>query len=125
MDDWRYTLWHNTNFRDNVIKLSKHFDIFCCSIGDIDNSFNFRYFENGDLKREYVIEDPNGEEVTKNFGVPFKGEEIALNKKEPLDKVLSIAKLVGINTEHQLNKIKCYARLEKEIEAFPFNENEY
>lgn len=122
MDDWMYTLWHDTNFKDNVTKLSEHFDIFCCSVGDVDDSFDFKYFENGKLKREYIVEDPKfrGGEVTKNFGIPFIGEEIALNKKkEPLDKVLSIAQLVGINTKHQLGKIKCYARLERETEAFP------
>ncbi|MFK7979869.1 MAG: hypothetical protein AB8G86_07805 [Saprospiraceae bacterium] len=127
MDDWMYTLWHDTNFKSNVTKLSKYFDIYCCSVGDVDESFDFKYFESGRLKREYIVEDPKfrGGEITKNFGIPFIGEEIALNKKEPLDKVLSIAKLVGINIEHQLDKIKCYARLERESEAFFFNKNEY
>ena len=127
MDDFTYSLRFNPDFENKLNALSKSFDIFCCSIGDIDESFDFKYFENGALKREYIVEDPkfNGGEITKNFGQPLGNETVALEKKDLQDKVLSIAKLIGINTNHQLEKISCYSKTIKETELFMFNENEY
>lgn len=126
MDDWFYTLWHDTEVKTRIKNLSKEFEIFCCSIGDCDDSFDFVHYQNGKEKREYVVEDPyfNGGQITKNIGNPFEIEKIALAKKDQLEKVLLIAQSLGINTNHNLEKIRCYGRLERENEKFVFNENE-
>ncbi|WP_375560378.1 hypothetical protein ACE193_22180 [Bernardetia sp. OM2101] len=41
MDNWLYDLWHSTPFKNSVDKLGKEYDIFYCSVGDCDNSFDW------------------------------------------------------------------------------------
>ena len=127
MDDWLYTLWHNKTIKLRIKALSNEFDIFCCSVGDCDDSFDFIYYQNGIETREYIVEDPdfNGGQVAKDFGKAFEVEKIALAKEDQFEKVLSIARSLGINTNHNLSKIRCYGRLEKESEKFIFNEGKY
>lgn len=127
MDDWLYTLWFDKEAKLKIKNLSKEFDIFCCSIGESDSSFDFVFYQNGIIKREYIVEDPflNGGKVVKNLGEAFDIEEIALSKKDQFEKVLSIADSLGINIKHNLDKIRCYGRLEKESENFVFKEDEY
>ena len=88
MDDWLYTLWFDKEVKVKIENLSKEFDIFCCSVGDTDNSFDFVFYQNGIKKREYVVEDPffNGGNVVKNLGEVFEIEKIALSKKTHLKK---------------------------------------
>jgi hypothetical protein len=127
MDDWLYTLWHDKEVKSIIKNLSKEFDIFCCSIGDCDDSFDFVYYQNGIERREYIVEDLQfkGGEVKKDFGEPFEIEKIALEKKDLFEKILTIAKHLGIDTCHNLEKIRCYGRVEKESEKLTFNEDEY
>ena len=114
MDDWLYTLWHDKNVKTRIKNLSKEFEIFCCSIGDCNDSFDFVHYQNGKENREYVVVDPNfnGGQITKEFGRPFEIENIALSKKGQLEKVLLIAQSLGINTNHRLDKVRCYGRTE-------------
>lgn len=127
MDDWLYTLWFDKKAKLKIENLSNEFDIFCCSVGDSDSSFDFVFYQNGIKKREYFVEDPflNGGKVIKNLGEVFEVEEIALLKKDQFKKVLLIADSLGINIKHNLEKIRCHGRLEKESEKFAFNEDEY
>ena len=94
MDDWFYTLWHNEDIRKRIQSLSKNFEIFTCSVGDSDDSFDFTYFKQGKIIRQYIVEDPNfkGGEVVRDIGKPFSIEKIALKKKAPYQKVMVIAK---------------------------------
>jgi hypothetical protein len=55
-DDFRYTLWHNPRTAEMIEELSQSFDIFQCSIGDIDDSFEFAYYREGKLVRKFVFE---------------------------------------------------------------------
>ncbi|MCE7992995.1 MAG: hypothetical protein HEP71_13485 [Roseivirga sp.] len=125
MDDWQYSLWFDPEIRDRLKVLSKQFDIFSCSVGDIDSSYDFRYYQKGEVIREYVMEDPkmNGGEVVTNLGTPLAGEKAI--KKDPLEKVLHIASLLGIDVQHSSSKIRCYQRPELASEQFTFNEDEY
>ena len=110
MDDWSYTLWHNKDIRNRLRELSQRFDVFYCSIGDYDESFDFVYCQQGMEKRKYVVEDPfyNGGEVTENIGQALKAEEIALEEEEAVDKVLCLAVSLGVNIHHNLETTRCY-----------------
>lgn len=127
MDDWNYTLWFDSGLIQRIQNLSNLFEIFTCSIGDCDYSFDFRLFKDGEIKREFVVEDPNinGGVVTKNFGDKLQGEEEALEKKDILERVISIAQNIGITTNYNLDKIRAYWRAEFESEKFIFDETEY
>lgn len=127
MDDWFYTLWYDQEIRERIRVLSFDFDIFCCSVGDIDVSYDFRYYQKGKVVREYVVEDPNfkGPKVVINTGTPLNGEASPWNRGEPETRVLHIASSLGINVKHDLSKIRCYSREELVSEQFTFNEDEY
>jgi hypothetical protein len=103
IDDWLYSLWYSSEFRTNVELLAKKYEVFWCSIGEADDSYDFSYYKNGLLQRKYVVEDPDYTKghVTESIGQPLTAEAEALTKKDNLDKVLLIAKSIGINTDYQ------------------------
>ena len=57
-DDWHYTLWHMPTTGQTIEDLAATHDVFACSIGDIDQSFDFVYYRNAALVRKYVVSDP-------------------------------------------------------------------
>jgi hypothetical protein len=111
-DDWFYSLWHSTTVRNRIAEIAKEHDIFTCSVGDIDHSFNFQYYSSGSLVRNYVVEDPdhNGGHVTEDFGVPLPAEFEALTQTCELVKVLSIAQSLGIRVDHQEAAVRTFSR---------------
>ncbi len=125
MDDWGNTPWFNKEVRDRVKKLSLDFDIFSCSVGDVDASYDFRYYRKGAITREFEMEDPemNGGRVSINTGQPLPGEEAV--RKDVLEKVLFIASSLGIDIQHNTDKIRCYSRPIPKSDEFVFNEDEY
>src|SRR5215216_772928 len=48
-DDYRYTLWQSPKTAEAIIELSKSYDVFRCSTGDIDESFEFEYYQNRNI----------------------------------------------------------------------------
>ena len=88
MDDWMYTLWLDKELTHKMLNLSKEFDVFTCSVGDIDHSFAFHFMKKGEYIREFVVEDPefNGGEVRRNIGVRLAGERRRLFSKKSLSK---------------------------------------
>ncbi|GAB5532510.1 MAG: hypothetical protein Roseis3KO_42870 [Roseivirga sp.] len=125
MDDPMYSLWFDKEIRDRLKALSQEFDIFSCSVGDIDASYDFRYYQKGKITREFVVEDPkmNGGKIVTDSGSPLPGEKVI--KKDQLEKVLHIARSLGITVKHNLSDIRCYERPELASEKFIFNEDEY
>ncbi|MFK8105360.1 MAG: hypothetical protein AB8G15_22800 [Saprospiraceae bacterium] len=114
MDDFCYTLWHLESLSEKLEVLSQRYDIFCCSVGNVDDSFDFIYDKNGKVVRDYVVEDLqyNGGVVVKNEGTPLAGEEKALQIPDRYAKVLALAQLIGVNPNHQLQRIRCYGTKE-------------
>lgn len=127
MDDLSYTLWYSKEIRKRILLLSNIFEIFSCSIGDIDDSFDFTYFKHGEIIREYVVEDPkfNGGEVVKNVGLPFPIEDIALKKTDTLEKVCTIAASFGIKMNQELAQVRVYARHEYVSERLDLNNSKW
>lgn len=127
MDDWFYTLWHDKEIRKQIKLLSENFEIFTCSVGDCDDSFDFTYFKQGKIIRQYIVEDFqfNGGEVVKDIGNPFPIEKTAIKKKDLYEKVITIAKSFKIKMNHEKEKVRIYGRFENKTEKFIFNEDEY
>lgn len=125
MDDWLFTLFNQKELPLKIEKLSKEFDIFCCSVDDPGESYRFVYFQNGIKKREYSVEDTltNELKITKDFGEKLAAEKDTSLPKNQLDKVLFIAQSLGINTNHQLDQVRCYGKIDDY--KFIFNEDEY
>ena len=68
-DDWHYTIWHMPTTGPTIEDLASTHDVFACSVGDIDRSFDFVYYRNAALVREYVVSDPfcRGRKVIQNY----------------------------------------------------------
>lgn len=109
MDNLLYSHWYSKEFSNQIEKLGKKLEIFTCSVGDSDLSFDFKYYNNGKKVREYVVESPNYiDEILKlDIGIPIKGEQEGLKKDDQLERVLFIAQQLGVKLP-KLHKIKCF-----------------
>jgi hypothetical protein len=111
-DDWFYTLWHKKTTRPAIEELASQCDVFACSVGDCDHSFDFVYYRNGRLVRKHVVADPDfrGGKVVENIGEPLAGEAAAFEKKDDeLNIVLTIAGSLGIKTNYSEGEVRLYA----------------
>jgi len=110
IDNFFWMLNQSENVTKSIEALGVHYDIFTCSVGDADLSFDFKYFKNGKLRREYVVKSPNfnDEVISINFGIPLSGEKEGLQKKDQLDKVLFIAHSLGIDIPKDFEKLTAY-----------------
>jgi len=110
MDNWYYSLWHSKSFQNTITQLALDYEIFDCSVGDIDHSFSFNYYKEGKLSRRYVVTDPNfeGGEVSEDIGIPLASEEECLKITGDQLRVLSLATSLGIKIAHHQMTIECY-----------------
>ena len=112
VDDWFYTQWHSRKIRLNIAKLASKHDIFTCSVGDSDHSFDFEYYKGGLLVRRYVVEDPKylRGTVVVDFGSPLQGESAAFENLDELEKVLGVARSVGVIIDHKPEKTRSFTK---------------
>ena len=110
-DDWYYTLWHMPSTRPTLAALGESVDVFACSVGDCDRSFDFVYYRASYLIRKYVVADPDfrGGVVVENLGRPLPGEWAAFEQAGELRIVLGIAASLGIKTDYTEQDIRVYA----------------
>jgi hypothetical protein len=110
-DDWHYTLWHMPTTRPTLQKLARSYDVFAGSVGDCDDSFDFVYYQRGQLVRRYVVDDPDfrGGSVVEITGAQLLGEAAAFGETEQLKIVLSIAASLGIMTNYTEHDVRVYA----------------
>jgi len=81
-DDYGYTLWHSPQTINAIEILSKSYDVFRNSLGDIDNSFEFEYHHNGELVRKFVFKHDVFEKtefVAADIGRKLAGEPTTLD----------------------------------------------
>ncbi len=92
-DDWYYTLWHMKSTRPALREMAQFHDAFAFSIGDCDQSFDFVYYRNGNLRRHYEVVDPDfkGGSVKSNFGEPLETEAVAFTHDDDLKRLVFIA----------------------------------
>lgn len=110
-DDWSYTLWHMASTRDVIDEIGSDHDVFACSAGDCDHSWDFIYYRHGRLLRKHVVEDPHflGGRVVEEFGIPLEGEADAMKHSDELEIALGIASSLGIDVRHNMEKIRVYS----------------
>lgn len=109
-DDWLYTLWHKASTQPAMAEIAETHDLFACSVGDCDQSFDFVYYRNSQLVRKYVVDDPDfrGGKVVENFGNPLPGEDNSFRNCGELEIVLGIAASLGIKTHYTERDIRVY-----------------
>jgi len=120
MDDWLGGMWFNKEIRSRKKILSKDFEIYTCGIQDY--GFDFAYFKDGEIRRQYVVDN---RKIIVDIGSPLAIESIALQKKDPYDKVIAIAEFLGIKLNYEKEKVRIYGRQENEMEMNFFNDDEY
>jgi hypothetical protein len=108
-DDMHYTLWHMGTTRPAIEAIAKQHDVFACTEGDSDRSFDFMYFKNGQLVREYAVSSPlySDRVVDLDFGVPLPGES-ALLSKDGHNIGLDLAGTLGIKTRFAVSDSRLY-----------------
>jgi len=118
MDNWGYKLWHDKKIRKDIEQLSKSYEIFHFSMGDIDYDYDFSYYKNGELIRKFSIEKRSSKNmvVIEDFGTPFQNEPKTNKFEEPFEIVIPIAKSLGITFEHNLKDIEVYSKNVKDLE---------
>jgi hypothetical protein len=109
-DDWSYTLWHSPSVRIALTNLAMRHDVFTCSVGDSDRSFEFAYYKDTHLLRHYAVDiSLSGKRgVVTDIGRPLPGEAEALQREESLEIVLGIAQSLGIDKHNDLQAIRTY-----------------
>ena len=110
MDNYYYTHWHLKDFNSRIYELGKEYEIFTCRLKDVDESYDFIYFKNGKLKREYLSYSPDYTEiiVTADYGDKLAGESVPSSFQNDYDRPLLIAKGVGIRLAKTEDEILCY-----------------
>lgn len=113
-DDWYYTLWNMSETRPTIAALGESWDVFACSVGDTDRSFDFVYYQGSQLVRRYVVEDPHarGRVVVVDEGNPLPGEAAAFSATNGTERVLGVAQSLGIPTVYNEQDVRVYAPVE-------------
>lgn len=111
-DDWFYSLWHMPSTRETIADIASEYDVFACSAGDSDQSWEFVYYRHGRLLRRYVVDDPNyrGGVVVEDLGIPLEGEEEAMKLTDGLTIALRLASTLGVDVRHADKEIRVYAK---------------
>jgi hypothetical protein len=117
-DDCRYTLWRNPKTAETVEKLGKQYDVFRNSIADIDNSFEFEYYQDKKLVRKFVFDHDvfkNTEFVTVDTGTKLVGEPTTLDDlKSASEKMFpSIIQSLGITRVIDPLQNRFYSKLQE------------
>lgn len=110
IDNFFWMLNESEVVAKRIETLGEHYELYTCSVGDADLSFDFKYFKNGKLRREYVVKSPNfnNEVIAVNFGDALSGETEGLRKKDQIEKVLFIAQSLGIKIPTNFEKLTAY-----------------
>lgn len=84
--------------------------------GDIDFSYDFHFFKQGKIIRQYIVKD---EEINKPYvhidegdAVVGEGDCLGADMKEPIHKMLRLAKRISIVYPADYDQIKLYERVE-------------
>lgn len=115
-DDCGYTLWFMDSTRPTIGKIAEQFDVFACSVGDTDESFDFIYYVGGLLVRKYTVTAPHfdGGSVVEDVGEPLSEESNLLGSgQDKLTIVLGIADSLGINVQFEEADFRIYGSVDE------------
>lgn len=118
IDNWFYTLYFNPSIKNRMKILSMDHNIFNYYMGDVDDVFSFTYYKKGNIVRDYEVDIRGHTEyfIKTNFGIPFPVEKIALAKEKVYDRLKSITKYLGIDTNYRKEKMSVYGVHERDFD---------
>ena len=112
-EGWSYHLFntYRSELKQKLLELSDKHDVYHCSMGDADRSYDFHYMQRGKVIRSYVMNSPgwNDRVLGKDLGDPLPGEAgLNLFEDEERHIILSIARAQGIQLHHDSASIRFY-----------------
>jgi hypothetical protein len=105
IDNWYYKLWASENVCNKIKQLGNDYELFECSTGDSDESFEFQHYKNGNLVREYKDEDYRGG-ITTNFGDKLPNEDDILKEGNILLLVMKLAQSIGVEMPPKIEELQ-------------------
>jgi hypothetical protein len=117
MDSWFYNAWHTHQraiYEKNIDYINSTgllFETFSFMVGDADDSIQYFYYKNHSLVRKYIYDEHiNGSTLNEeSFGKILDGEKQPETNGKHYDFCMNLAASLGVNLNHNLNKVKCYA----------------
>lgn len=115
MDNWRYQLWSMQDIRQRITRLATEHDVFTCSVGEADDSYDFEYHQGGRLvrKREVVPDRwPSTVKLETEIGDPLPIEATLWKEAGVRDELwilLQIAASLGIETRPEHLSFRYYS----------------
>jgi hypothetical protein len=120
-DDYGYTLWHSAQTVAAIKELSQKYDVFRCSIGDIDEAFEFVCFQNGKCVRRFEFApdvSPNKPAFTISAGNRLPGEPKTANELKVAagDMFSTIVQALGIRRVNDPSLNRFYGKKEESVQ---------
>ena len=111
-DDWYYTLWHSQAFLGAVREIASSHEVFLFMVGDADYSFEIEHHKAGNLKRQFIYDQPpfGSGKVLSDVGDPFPQESKITLGEDPLPELWSIAASIGYPTTTQGRELHLYSK---------------
>lgn len=109
-DDWYYTLWHMKTTRPAIEAIAEYHELYACTEGDCDRSFDYLHYRKGRIVRKYVVSSPSfsNRVVVEDFGTPLPGEA-ALLKNGGYNIGIELAGTLGIKNRFTDDDLRLYA----------------
>ncbi len=108
-DDWYYTLWHMKTTRPAIKAMVEYHELYVCTEGDCDRSFDFAHYRKGRLVRKYGVSSPSysNRVVVEDFGTPLPGEA-ALLENDGYNIGIELAATLGIKNRFTDDDLRVY-----------------
>ena len=100
---------------DVIKQIGEKYNVLSCSNGDATDDYEIIYYKDGKLKRKFKVDcyDWVNLEVTEDYGEPLPGENKKIRQDFHLPYLMSVVESMGININHDLQKIRLYAKKDK------------
>ena len=109
-DDWLYSLWHMPSTKTAIEALAESRDVFTWSVGDCDQSFEYKCYRDRELIRQYTVESPNYNDqvVQHDIGEAFEFEK-ALRELPVEERMACYCAEFGIETSVKREQLRLYS----------------
>lgn len=109
-DDWRYHLWYNRSTQARVEELAREGDVLIFSVGAADNAYDLRAFQDGQLVREWIVDDRlfgTGQRLLVDWGEPLAGEQ-GLRGGDLITYLVDVARCNGFDLAEVLSTARLW-----------------
>lgn len=98
--------------KDIFSEMIHKFEVFEASVSDVDETFHYRYYKNGEMIRHHSVQSVGNSfsenHVAIDFGEKKLGEKQVLEKKNAQEIIFKIAEIYGIEIHHEIANIRSY-----------------